>query len=191
MMNEIARQIDAKTPGLQRIANNIAVAAKSQSAESIRRATDSFATVYPKAIEWSASLCDVSIQDAGSFDSPMNYLATAQSLKSEFTGTFEIHQLLGQLKRQEFHFQNSVKAFLKSGIQEALSGLKIVPKPKISNLSIPVALDDLLTQEKLKKPDHAQLQESVRLIDNMYSTLKNMQNDNFNLQINMIRFARV
>ena len=189
MASEILRQTDAKTQNLQRVANNVAVAAKSQSAESIRRAIDSFATVYPNAIEWSAS--NVSIQDAGSFDSPMNYLTTAQSLKSEFIGTFEAHQLLVQLKRQEFHFQNSIKAFLKSGIQEALSGLKIVPKAKISNLSIPVPLDDLLTQEKLKKPDHAQLQESVRLIDDMYSTLKNMQNHNFSLQINMIRFARV
>ncbi len=98
--------------------------------------------------------------------------------------------VLSNLHKQDLHLQSGIAAFLKSGIQEALASLKISVNSNISHPTIAVALDELISPEKLKNPDRNKLQISSQIVSVMFSTLQKMQRDISDLDVGLLRSIR-
>lgn len=195
MAPEIHRNGNQIAPGLGHVASTIATAAESQPAELIVNALKSFASVAREQSSYDANLSKaidnkVSMADAAFVDAPLEYLAAAGPHVSGFRSVVSMGEVMANLRRQDLNFHDGIAAFLKSGIQEALSGLKIVPNPGIQAPPIAQPLDELLTPAKLKNPDRAQLQSSIRVVNALFSTLKGLRNSNSEIQVSMMRFIR-
>jgi hypothetical protein len=187
MANEVLRQIQNPV-GLNQVSGRIATIAQAQSVEKLKQAIHSFEWLKP-ADKSFFEIEKSTIPDSAFIDSPMDYFNNPQLQQMGFNETASI-DLVNKLKQHNLNFHKGIKAFLKCGIEEALSGLKLTSVPSKSLLQIPIALDELLTSQKLKNPDRIQLQASFATVKAMFSTLKNFQNDNSHLQLNMMRFVR-
>jgi hypothetical protein len=191
MSNEVQRQLDLKNASYQRVSNNVAEAAKTQSPETIDQAINCFASVLINdSSELQSYLHTHTVPEAGFVDSPLTYFSAASSRLSGLNGMVPLNDVRQILRNRDLNFQNGIKDFLKIGIQEALNGLKIIPNPRIPNPTIAPPIDELLTPDKLTNPSRALLQASVRAIMNMFSALKNMQISHTDLQFNVVRIVR-
>jgi hypothetical protein len=181
---------------IQAVAANIAQAASVQGKESIDRALQSFEWVSIEKEsgndEWQALLGKTTIQTSGHADPPLKYFTHLHNAKKELNGNgiVSMDRLLSNLRRHDLNFQQGVASFLKSGIQEALSSFKISLEPNVSRPQIPVALDELISPDKMKNPDRERLQPALQVMNEMFSTIKNMQSDISNLRMNMLRSIR-
>lgn len=183
---------------LRAVAAGIAAAASAQAKESIDHAIQSFAWASIKekrgsTDEWLALLGETTVQAAGHADDPLKYFTQLSSMTKPLNhnGIISMDEVISSLRKQDLHFQQGVASFLKSGIQEALASLKISSNPNIPLPVIPVALDELISPEKLRNPDRTKLQASLQVINEMFSTLKNMQSGITDLRVNMLRSIRV
>lgn len=181
---------------IQAVATNIAQAAKVQGKESIDRALQSFDWVSIEkesgTDEWQALLGKTTIQISGHADPPLQYITHLHNAKKELNGNgiVSMDQLFSDLRRQDLNFQQGIASFLRSGIQEALSSLKISTSPSITRPPIPASLDELISPDKMKNPDRDRLQIPLQVMKEMFSTLKNMQSDNSELRMNILRSIR-
>jgi hypothetical protein len=122
-------------------------------------------------------------------DSPSNYLSMAGPSLSNFSEMVSMEDVLNEL-RKPLNYQSGVKAFLKSGIQEALAGIKLAPTQKPVAPTYAQSLNELFLPENLKSTDPIALQSSVHVIQKMFSTLRNMDQANHNIKVNMAQFLR-
>lgn len=198
MAPEISRVPDrnvAVSAGVQSIAAEIAKAADSQPVESIDRAIQSFAwaTVQDAptdASQWSAFLGETTLPTAAFADSPSKYFINARTTGKDFAGVATWEQVLANLRNPGLRFQDGVTAFLKTGIQEAIASIKVNANSKMEPASMQISLDDLLSAEKMKNPNPAQLQSSLGAMKAMFATLQKMQSAVADLDANRMRFIR-
>jgi hypothetical protein len=176
---------------LKQVSGKIATVAQSQSAEKLNQAIHSFGWVQQNEETFFQTFDKKSIPDAAFIDSPSNYFNRPEILQTRFSETAPIDQIANKLKQRDLNYQKGVKAFLKCGMEEALAGLKLKDATPTRSLpSIPTALDELLTPQKLKNPDQINLQASISTVKTMFSNLKRLQQDTSHLQLNMTRFVR-
>jgi hypothetical protein len=129
------------------------------------------------------------IQDPAFSDSPSQYLSMAESTLSNFGEVVSMNEVMNVF-RGPFNYQLGVKAFLKSGIQEALAGIKLNPNESAAAETIPKPLNELFLPENLKSPDPVAMQMSVQVVQKMFSTLNSMDQANQAVKINMAQFLR-
>lgn len=163
-------------------------AAGAQHADLIREAVRLFEWA-PSEKEFAAHPASnkIAIQSAAFTDSPAGYLATAGSALFSFSEVVPMGDVLHALLNSEFRPQQGVRAFLQSGVQEALASMKLTP---VSGEASPAPLDELLRPEKLKSADPAVLQASLRAMKRMFSSLSKVQNENMELKANLAQFLR-
>jgi hypothetical protein len=193
MASEILRTPEssrALPSSIQRVATGIAKAAGVQAREVIDRAIQSFNGITSN--EKQPWFDETVVQAAGHADHPSKYFIQANGKMKNLNGSgiIPMDQLLSKLRRSDLNFQRGVSSFLKSGIQEALGSLKIIPDPKIQHPEIPIPLDELISPEKLRNPDRTKLQTSVQVIDEMFITLKKVQSDVSDLRLRMLSSVR-
>jgi hypothetical protein len=172
--------------GLHSVETGIANASKSHNLDEIDHAIQSFswADVHERpSISAESNICV-----AGFVDAPGSYFSNA--------GPFSI--LCGDISSKEVaakltstaNFDQGVAEFLQSGIPEALAGLKLKNQPDLVPTSFPVPLDELLTSDKLRNPDQRKLQQSIRAVNEMFTTLRKMKNAVGDMKVNMLRVVR-
>jgi hypothetical protein len=192
MASEILRQPErnkALPANMQSITTGIAKAAISQAKEAIATAVQSFNSIKEKQVDF-IGLDEAFIQGAAFAESPAKYLAQVyMSVKPE-NEIVPIADVFARLRQHEPHSRQGLASFLKSGIQEALEGLKIQMDPNLERPLIPIPLDELITAEKLRNPDKKKLQASVQVINEMFKTLRNIQGDVSDLQLKMLLNVR-
>src|SRR5262245_51905228 len=189
---EVSRKPDVINSGLQSVAAAIAKASEPQAAESLDQAIQSFAwaSVHEKPTDvpdWAAFVGQATIPEAGHSESPAAYLANAQNSvrdQTKFQSILPMDQVMSALRNPTLSYQKGVAEFLKTGIQEALASLKINVPARMQQPLMPPPLDELLTQEKLKNPNPAALQPSLKVMNEMFATLKRMQSSSLDVEAN-------
>jgi hypothetical protein len=193
---EISRTPDVISSGMQAVAAAVAKAADPQAPESLDQAIQSFAwaAIQDKPTDmpdWTTFVGGATIPEAGFSEAPSKYFVNADKNQlAKFGGIISMDQVINVLRNPSFSFEDGVAEFLKAGVQEALASLKIGPAPKAERPVMPVPLDDLLSPDKLKNPNPAALQPSLRAMTEMFATLKRMQSTMTDLDANRLRFIR-
>jgi hypothetical protein len=191
-MAEILRSPEsnrAVPSNMQGVATGIAKAAVVQAKEALDNALQSFNSIKEKQADF-AGFDESSIQVAGHAENPSKYFANAHS-KTNADGLVSMSDVFARLRQHDLQYHQGIASFLRSGIQEALAGLKIQIDPKAARPPIPIPLDELITPEKLRNPDRKKLQTSVQVINEMFKTLRTIQGDVSHLQIKMLHNMRV
>jgi hypothetical protein len=194
MASEILRSPEsnrALPSNIQGVATGIAKAAGHQAKEALDHAIQSFNAIREKQTEF-AGFDEASIQVAGHAEHPLKYFNHAYATKSlNDDGIVPMNDVFARLRQPNLHYQQGIASFLKSGIQEALAGLKINMDPSVARPVIPTPLDELITPEKLRNPDRKKLQSSVQVINEMFRTLKTVQGDVSDMRLKMLQNIRV
>jgi hypothetical protein len=180
---------------IQDIAGSISAAASLQPKESVERAVEAFTSFREKQISFldlPGAPGHAILPSAGHADHPLQYLTQEYKIRKDasYPGIFSMPKILSSLGQPNLRFQKGVASFLNSGIQESLKSLNIPLNSKLSRPSIPIPLDELISNQKLKNPDRSQMQISLQIMDEMFSTLKVLQNDYSDLELNMLRSIR-
>jgi hypothetical protein len=192
MASGILRQPEsnrALPANIQAVTTSITKAAITQAKEAIDNAVQSFNSIQEKRPDFTV-FDEVSILDAAFAESPAKYFAQALTTTTPENEIVAMGDVFARLRQHDLHFQKGVASFLKSGIQEALAGLKIPMDPNLVRPLIPTALDELITPEKLRSPDKKKLQASVQVINEMFKTLRTFQGDVSDIQLKMLQNVR-
>jgi hypothetical protein len=176
---------------LKAVAEQISSQAIDQRKESIERAIQSFSFVEQKQLQLEI-LNENRVHDAAYAEDPLKYFTEINKTKKNLEGNRLIssEQLLSGLRNQHLQYHDGVAAFLKTGIQEALASLKITPTPNSQVDDSASNLDELLSPANMANPDRKKLQASLKVMNEMFSTLKRMQLDVSNLRLNMLHSVR-
>jgi hypothetical protein len=176
---------------LKAVAEQISNQAISQGRESIERAIQSFSFIEQKHLQLEI-FNENRVHDAAYAEDPLKYFTQVNKTKQnlEGNGLVSSQQLLSGLRNQHLHYHDGVTAFLKTGIQEALASLKINPSSNGQVDDLSLNLNELLSPANMANPDRKKLQASLKVMNEMFSTLRKMQLDVSNLRLNMLHSIR-
>lgn len=201
MAPEIFRKNDVHptvSSGIHSVETGIAKASESNASVVIEQAIQSFSwteihDTTSGTSDWSSNLQESNVAVEGFLDSPAAYFRSSHK-----SGSDPISILNGDISAKEVatklvstaHFDPGIAAFLRSGIPEALASLKIKTNSGLAPTPFPPSLDELLTPEKLKNPNQRKLQESIRAVNEMFTTLRKIQTATNDMKLNMLRVVR-
>jgi len=176
------------------VSGAISNAVRSHAGESIQDAIRSFewATPHLSFIEPSGTHSQHSIQNPGFVDSPTEFFGRCVASKSSTPASKTIvsmQDVLKNLRTHGFQFQRGVDLFLKCGIREALASMKGKTASQPATV-IRLPLDELLSPEKLKTANPAELHASLETMNRMFSTLTGAQKTSLDIKANMMQFIR-
>ncbi|MCI0446674.1 hypothetical protein L0152_26165 [bacterium] len=178
---------------LKAVAEQISNTAIAQGKESIERAIQSFSFIEQKQLEDVIALLNENrVHDAAYAEDPLKYFTEINKAKKNPEGKqlVSAEQVILSLRNQHLHYHDGVTSFLKTGIQEALASLKINASPNSPPDGIALNLDELLSPTNLANPDRKKLQASLKVMNEMFLTLRKMQMDVSNLRLNMLHSVR-
>jgi hypothetical protein len=202
-----SERIGAVNSGVESVNGGIASAAQSQGIASIENALKSFAWADSKESEEAAGLNDpsVNIQLAGYTDQPADYLARASggsSASGGFSAIAAADRILGNLRNQDFNFNEGVSNFSECGLREALFskenlivalGGRMPPQkdvPAEEFLSKSQNIDDILRSPELKNPDNGELHAALFKLFQMFSTVDGVVRANMDVRLNILKGLR-
>jgi hypothetical protein len=190
MASEILQSPQSKAlpSNLQGVATGISKAAVVQAKEALDYAIQSFNSIKEKQADFTG-FDEASIPVAGHVESPVKYFA--QGGRTNVDGLASTDDVVARLRLHNFQYQQGIASFLKSGIQEALAGLKIKTDPTVVQPQIPIPLDELITPEKLRNPDRKTLQTSVHAVNEMFKALRNLHGDVSHMRLRILNSVRV
>lgn len=182
--------------GMENVADAIFEVASSSGSDSIDHAIQSFASQWSAAAtpNWSSLPEGSAVQPGGYIDSPQHYFKYAQEISpaafDHFSEIFPMEEVLAHLRNPGLDFRSGLASFMKSGIKEALGGLKITANPGANPGSDPLPLNELLIPEKLKTLDPGVLQASMRVARDMFSVFDKLLGEGSNLDLRRLSQIR-
>jgi hypothetical protein len=195
MASEILRSLKTGIipENIKAVQEGIIEAALSQPPESIERAIRSFDWISQKDLQSEAQpsrTAEKSTPPAGFVTEPLDYLAMAQANQAPAGELVPLDELASALRSQEARNQKGLDSFLQTGIQESLRSFKLKPGAKGSPPEILEPLNDLLKADQIKNLNASRLQPSIDAVNELYSTLKKVQNGMTHLELNRLRMIR-
>ena len=202
-----SERIGAVNSGVESVNGGIASAAQSQGIASIENALKSFAWADSKGPEETGGLNDpgLNIQLAGYTDPPADYLARAtgeSAVPGSFSAVAPPDRILGNLRNQDFNFNEGLSNFCESGLREALfskenlvvalGGRMPAQKdaPAEEFLSKSQNIDEILLGPALKNPEGSELHAALFKLFQMFSTVDNVVRANMDVRLNILKGLR-
>ena len=191
MASEILRSSKAGVipENIKALQEGIIEAALSQPPESIEQASRSFEWISTNEIP-SPALSEKSTTPAGFVIEPMEYLAAAEVNQAQGGELVPLSELTSALRNQNARGKQGLDSFLQTGIQESLRSFKLKPGTKSPPPEILEPLNDLLSPDQIRNLNTSRLQPSIDAVNELYSTLKKVQNGVMHLELNRLRMIR-
>jgi hypothetical protein len=120
----------------------------------------------------------------------MEYLAAAEVNQAQGGELVPLSELTSALRNQNARGKQGLDSFLQTGIQESLRSFKLKPGTKSPPPEILEPLNDLLSPDQIRNLNTSRLQPSIDAVNELYSTLKKVQNGVMHLELNRLRMIR-
>jgi len=175
------------------VQEEIIEAALSQPPESIEQAIRSFDWISRMEIQSEVpalTTAEKTMPPPGFVAEPIDYLVIAEANQASAGELVPLDELTSALQSQDARSQKALDSFLQTGIQESLRSFKLRPGTKISPPEILEPLNELLSADQIKNLNASRLQPSIDAVNELYSTLKKVQNGMTHLELNRLRMIR-